>query len=219
VRCRAWLRFEVGPAALLLGMVLGAITIPPAVTTFGREKEVFAREAAVGAHGAAYFLGKSLADVPFMVLGALMFVAPMVAIAPYRAPVEALYVVVLAFICCVNAVGYCLSLVFGDADNATLCGVIVAILLNLFDGFVPKLGDDPIGKIFITHWMARGLAAVEMNKGSGLDRKSFNQIVPPVWEDPNWQNDVGVLVLFAVVTFVLAFAIFVWQNRKFYSRR
>ena len=28
-------------------MVLGAITIPPAVNTFGREKEVFAREVGV----------------------------------------------------------------------------------------------------------------------------------------------------------------------------
>ena len=40
-----------------------------------------------------------------MVIGALMFVAPMVAIAPYRAPVEMLYAVFLAFVCCVNAIG------------------------------------------------------------------------------------------------------------------
>ena len=43
------------------------------------------------------------------------------------------------------------------------------------------------------------------------------QVVSPVWQNPNWQNDVGVLVLFAVATFALAFAIFLWQNRKYYS--
>ena len=135
------------------------------VNTFGREKEVFAREAATGATPIAYFLGKALADIPFMVLGALMFVAPMVAIAPWRAPVEDLYGIFLLYIGFTNALGYVLSFLFNSADDATLCGVILIILLNLFGGFVPKLGDNPHGMLFAQHWLSRALTAVELKYG------------------------------------------------------
>ena len=36
--CNHWLRFEIGPATFLVTMILGAVTIPGAVRTFGREK-------------------------------------------------------------------------------------------------------------------------------------------------------------------------------------
>ena len=146
------------------------------VNTFGREKEVFAREAATGATPIAYFLGKALADIPFMVLGALMFVAPMVAIAPWRAPVEDLYGIFLLYIGFTNALGYVLSFLFNSADDATLCGVILIILLNLFGGFVPKLGDNPHGMLFAQHWLSRAMTAVELKYGQVIRRRLLNAL-------------------------------------------
>jgi hypothetical protein len=86
-----------------------------------------------------------------------MFVAPMVAIAPWRGPVEAFYTTFLVYTLFIYALGYTLSLLFADADSATLCGVILAILLNLFNGFVPKLGDSPQGQLFVSHWLSRAI--------------------------------------------------------------
>ena len=169
------------------------------VNTFGREKEVFAREAATGATPIAYFLGKALADTPFMLLGALMFVAPMVAIAPWRAPVEDLYVILLIYIGFTNALGYVLSFLFHNADDATLCGVILIILLNLFGGFVPKLGDNPQGKLFAQHWLSRAMVAVELQYGQLINEiKIFNSLVPNAWADPDWSQDLGILFLITV---------------------
>lgn len=214
VRCNIWQRFEVGPATFLISMILGAITIPIAVRTFGREKEVFAREAAVGANPLAYYLGKMLADFPFMALNCFLYMAPIVAIAPWQAPPEMLYAIMLCLALVVLSLGYVLSLVFADPDDAVLTGVIFAILLNLFSGFVPTIGDGPIGQIMYTHWSARAIVAAELMDGQNISEDDFNQIVPDEWKDPDFPTDCGNMVATAVALFVFAFALLAFFNRQ-----
>ena len=162
ILCNSWQRLEVAPASFLMTMMLGAIAVPSAVATFGREKEYFARETAAGCNKPAYFLGKVAADLMFSSLSAFFFIAPLVAIAPWRAPTNLLYLVILCVSVCVSAFGYFVSSLIENADNAVLTGTILAILLCLFSGFVPKLGDGPIGRVMYTHWSARAIVAVEL---------------------------------------------------------
>ena len=58
------------------------------VKSLGVGREVFWREAGVGANRLAYYLGRLLADAPKLALLAFFFTAPLVAISPWRTPVQ-----------------------------------------------------------------------------------------------------------------------------------
>lgn len=66
---------------------VGVIAVPAGVRSLGSGREVFWREASVGANRLAYFLGRVIADAPKVALFAFLFTAPLIAIAPWRAPV------------------------------------------------------------------------------------------------------------------------------------
>lgn len=219
VVCSRWRSFGIGPATFLITMVLGAMVIPPAVRTFGREKDTFAREEAVGAHKVAYFCGKAVIDMVFLSYYVFLFLTPMLAIAPWRGPVSSFYVILLSLSFLVTSVGYALSFVIADPDNAVLTGTIMAILFNLFGGFVPKLGDGLIGTLMYTHYSARAITAVELQKGFNIeDIEMFNQLVGgDPWKYPNWQQDVGNLLIISCVTNIVSYLLFVKQFIKFNS--
>ena len=213
-RCNSWIRFEVGPATFLVTMILGSLTIPIAVRTFGREKEVFAREAAVGASTMAYFFGKIVSDMPFMALNAFVYMAPILAIAPWQTPSDKFYAIMLCISLTVTGLGYGLSLIFRDPDDAVLTGVIFAILLNLFSGFVPTIGDGPIGKIMYTHWAARAITATELIYGQDISVSDFNQIVMENWKYPDYPTDLGYMVLIATLLYFSSMVMIWYQNRQ-----
>ena len=77
-----------------------------------------------------------------MALLAFCFTAPLVAIAHFRAPVELLYFAALVTIFFVYAMGLCIAGAFTSPDAANLFGVNAAVILNLFSGFVPMLGNS-----------------------------------------------------------------------------
>lgn len=215
IRCNSWIRFEVGPATFLITMILGAVVIPGAIRTFGREKEVFSRESAVGANKLAYFLGKFISDLPFLVLNTFMFMAPMIAIAPWQAPADKMYGVLLCISFVVMSMGYWLSFIFPDPDAAVLTGVILAILLNLFSGFVPKIGDGDIGTVMYTHYSARAITAVELKYGQGVsDVSDFNSVVPDPWKFPNLGNDCAGMIVIGLVLLFLSFVTLLYRNQR-----
>lgn len=213
-RCNVWIRFEIGPATFLVSMILGSLTIPIAVRCFGREKEVFAREAAVGASSLAYFVGKILSDMPFMAINAFVYMAPVLAIAPWQAPPDKFYAIMLCLSLVVTGLGYFLSLVFNDPDDAVLIGVIFAILLNLFSGFVPTIGDGPIGLIMYTHWLARAVTVAEMIYGQNISVADFNQIVTDNWKYPDFSHDLGCMILIATLLYFASMTLLWYKNRQ-----
>jgi hypothetical protein len=66
---------------------VGVIAVPAGVRSLGSDREVFWRQAGSGVNRAAFYLGRIMADAPKLVLFAFLFIAPLVAIAPWRAPV------------------------------------------------------------------------------------------------------------------------------------
>ena len=217
--CERWQSFEIGPATFLVTMVFGALTIPAAVRTFGREKKTFEREEAVGANKLAYFFGKTFIDFIFSSFNVFIFISPILAIAPWRSPVDKFYALILCLSMFVNALGYVLSIIISDADNAVLTGTIICILLNLFGGFVPKLGDGAIGKIFYTHWVARALAATELRYGYLIkDDSIYNSIVGSNWENYDYPSDLGNILIIALVTLMFAYFVFEFQFSSFMKK-
>ena len=98
-----------------------------------------------------------------------------------------------------SAIGYALAGAAGAAtDAATLSGVVGAVVLNLFGGFVPMVGT--YGGWAYTHWSQRAFAAIELTEGYGLDAATFNMVVPKEWRDSDWRTDVGVLFAMTALT-------------------
>ncbi len=96
-----------------------------------------------------------------------------------------------------------LSAILGKGvDQATLIGVVGAVVLNLFGGFVPKIGTG--GAWCYTHWAQRAIVTVELVEGYGLSAATFNTMVPPEWRNPDWRADVGALWGIAALTTCLA---------------
>jgi len=195
----------VAPLSFYCTMTIGALSVPCAVRTFGYEKEVYWREASTGLNRLAYYLGKVLADIPYIAILAFLFMAPMVLIAPWRAPLEGLYAYTLCVMALIFALGYLLSALLDAPENAALAGVVVAVLANLFGGFVPMIGNN--GKWAYTHWAQRALMTLELQQGYGLTMAQFNSFVNSEWEAPNYGFDLGMLVVIAIIINVGAFVV------------
>jgi hypothetical protein len=145
-------------------------------------------------------------------LCALAFVGPMVLIAPLRGPVENFFALAWATVAMCSSIAWAVSAVTGTATElATLAGVILAVVLNLFGGFVPQVGS--YGYWAYTHWAQRAFAANELLLGYKVERSLFNALVPSEWEDPDFAADVGYLVVMSVLTAALALALTVGLHR------
>jgi hypothetical protein len=123
--CRFQLRVALEPVTFYITMALVVVTLPAAVRSLGGERPVFWREASVGVSRPAYFLGKVAAEVPKMALLAFCFVAPLVAISHWRAPVELLWLAVFVDVFFLYAMGFAVSALFTATDAANLFGVTV----------------------------------------------------------------------------------------------
>lgn len=212
-RCNAWLRLMAEPATFYWTMTLGALSIPPAVRAFGAEKDAFAREAYTGINTAAYYLGKLASDLPYFAITAFLFLAPMVAIAPWRGPIHEMYAICFCLSVFINSLGYALSFLFGDPDGATLVGVILAILLNLFGGFVPMIGNGAVWAY--TRHSARAIVAVEIAHGQlqGDPTGMFDRLVPDQHQHADYGQDLANLLITAVVTHVAAYILLRRTNK------
>ena len=143
---------------------------------------------------------------------ALNFVAPLIAIAPMRGSFGGFYALALTCIAMCSSIGTALSAWFGtNSDAATLVGVILATVLNLFGGFVPLLGTGAVWAY--TRWTARAFVAIELAEGYGLGDALFKWTVGEEWQAANWPRDLGILWLISVLAFALAFAITVTRFR------
>ena len=210
--CTRPLRFMYQPATFYITMIFGVLSIAPAVRLFGAEREVAWREAGVGIPAASYFLGKLLAELPVWALMALNVSAPLAAVAPLRGPYGGFFSLAMATIVFCSSLGTAVSAAFGtDSDKANLTGVILATVLNLAGGFVPMIGKGAVWAY--THWTARAFVAIELNAGYGIAEPMYGWVTNDEWDVPDWPRDIGVICLFSVLTFALAFAISVNLHR------
>jgi len=90
---------------LFSGMSVGS-------STFGNEKVVFWRDTSAGQPTISYYLAKVVADIPRIIIAAIMFTTAFVLFFPYNSSFRLLYLVILALYFCAFAMGYFLSVIF-----------------------------------------------------------------------------------------------------------
>ena len=183
------------------------------VRSVGNDREVFWREAGVGAPTLAYFLGKCAADLPVLALMAFFFIAPLIAVAPWLSPPGLMYAATLATMLCVAGVGRILSAAVGaDNNTANLAAVNIAILVNLFSGWVPIIGQN--GGWAYPHWTLRALTAIELIDGERMTAATYNLYAQEEWQNPNNNQAFGYLILISLLTNILAYLLLIGRHRS-----
>lgn len=197
-KCVWFQRYQLGPATFYMASLFAAVVIPSAVRTFGREFSVLKRNYDVGANLYSYFIGKMVIDYLFGALKAMLFVAPIIAIAPWTAPFEYLLAIFICLSIYLNSFCYLLSLLFSNPDVAILFGTVYCIPINLLGGFVPLLGDGYHAYVFHPKWVARAIATAELHYGQKLSIDLINSFVPESWKYPDLGKDLGILCAMAI---------------------
>lgn len=199
-------------------MVTGGLCIPPAVRTIFPDKPVYWREASTGSSRLAYYLGKALADIPYIAALSLAFIASFMIITPIRAPAAHMFCLVWLHNLVVSAMGYIFAAGLDSMDGANLLGVIIALSANLFGGFVPLIGSR--GYYAYTRWFQRGLTGLEITLGMGLSNDDLRtstragaQILPPEHSELNWAFDAGMLAIFYVGVLAIGFLVLALRHR------
>ncbi|KAK5659737.1 hypothetical protein OQA88_948 [Cercophora sp. LCS_1] len=155
--------------ALLTAIAIGLVSASPGVKVFSEELLLHRREAEAGHSRQAYFLAKSLAVVPRMVLMCLHFTTPLIVMAVPVIPYWAAFAVNLLYFYCVFGLASGVSMVVKRQDAplvATMCALVVGIL----SGAAPSMSS-------VTKWGVEWLW--RMSPGVWLAEYYFGQLVLP----------------------------------------
>jgi ABC-type multidrug transport system ATPase subunit len=164
-KCYSPVRNQIGPFGFYMTMALGIVSASVSTKSFcGPEKVIFWREAGTGVSVPAYFLSVLVIDIPVQLLGALFFVAPVAMFTQFRGPMDVYLLWSICLVWCVFGMGNLIGTAFEtDLALSTLLATMVAVLANLFGGYVPKAGTG--GYYAYTRYSARALSYIEMALG------------------------------------------------------
>ncbi|KAJ3083316.1 hypothetical protein HK102_001135, partial [Quaeritorhiza haematococci] len=136
----------VAMGALLAGTMSGA-------PTFGNEKVVLWRDVSVGMPVLPYFLAKHLADIPRMLLGAVMFSSAVSLFLPYQGHWFNLYLIIQLQFFVAFSMAYFLAAVV-PRNLLPLASMVVPVVWNLaLAGVNPSLTDIQQGAFKYFQWL------------------------------------------------------------------
>lgn len=122
-----------------LGALFAAMS--SAVSTFGNERVVFWRDTSAGMPTLPYFLAKSIADWPRLVLGAFLYSLGFTIFYPYRSSYSNLLVIaILVYLAAFN-MGYFVSMFARRENVALVCTGFALGWALVFAGVIPDLYD------------------------------------------------------------------------------
>ncbi|CAG8488921.1 20517_t:CDS:10, partial [Racocetra persica] len=117
-------------------------------STFGYEKVVYWRDTSAGMHTIPYLLAKIVADIPRLIIAALMFSLAFIIFYPFRAELWQIYIIVLFLYVAAWAMGYFVSGLVSK-EKLSLVGTGFALAWGMvLSGATPKLEDVESGGTF-----------------------------------------------------------------------
>ncbi|KAJ3416979.1 hypothetical protein HDV05_007461 [Chytridiales sp. JEL 0842] len=143
----------------LIGVAIAASGGPAGCKIFGEEREIYWREAASGHNKLAYFMGKNIASIYRLALGACHFTAIFFFLSKPPFSIAWQYTLHFLNFFCTYGLSIIISMVV-RRDNASLISVIFGMFVALFNGYSPKLKDvNAAGYGFILNLGANRWAA------------------------------------------------------------
>ncbi|TPX56194.1 hypothetical protein PhCBS80983_g04712 [Powellomyces hirtus] len=124
---------------IALGVIFAGVTVGGA--TFGRERVVFWRDASNGMPALPYFLAKWVADIPRIVMAAIMYSSALLLLLPFHGRLVDVFVLVLTLYFTSFCTGYFLSSVLEPHSVPLASTGFVLLWCMLFGGVTPDLLD------------------------------------------------------------------------------
>ncbi|CAG8556008.1 8991_t:CDS:10 [Gigaspora rosea] len=117
-------------------------------STFGYEKVVYWRDTSAGMRTVPYFLAKLVADIPRLLIAALMFTLAFIIFYSFKARLWQIYIIILLTYVAAWAMGYFISAV-ASKEKLSLVGTGFALGWGMvLSGATPKLEDVKSGGTF-----------------------------------------------------------------------
>ncbi|KAF0442646.1 putative ATP-dependent permease ADP1 [Gigaspora margarita] len=117
-------------------------------STFGYEKVVYWRDTSAGMRTVPYFLAKLVADIPRLLIAALMFTLAFIIFYSFKARIWQIYIIILLTYVAAWAMGYFISAV-ASKEKLSLVGTGFALGWGMvLSGATPKLEDVESGGTF-----------------------------------------------------------------------
>ncbi|GMH61060.1 hypothetical protein TL16_g03182 [Triparma laevis f. inornata] len=118
----------------------GIMSIMSALRVFGNEKPIFLREMQAGTSSFAYFLGKSTANIPILMINPIFFLVSFYKLGALECDFLVLYNIILCINFSSTGAGYMISLVT-TPKSAQLAGVVFGLVGLMTSGANPSLRE------------------------------------------------------------------------------
>mmetsp|Transcript_6341 Transcript_6341/g.8825 ORF Transcript_6341/g.8825 Transcript_6341/m.8825 type:complete len:979 (+) Transcript_6341:93-3029(+) len=123
-------------------MALGIVAVSTGTVTFaGQRKLLFWRDASAGASPSAYFFGEVLCDMTTVWISSLVYTSIVQLMVPLRGPFLLYWLLWTVSVFVMHGLSYVMAIGILEMGNATIAGVIMSIVLTMFEGFIDLLGN------------------------------------------------------------------------------
>jgi ABC-type multidrug transport system ATPase subunit len=187
-------------------MALGLVCAIIGNRCYGEERANIQREGSGGMSFTAYFIGKSLAEIPVITVYAFVYCVSFWLVCSPASEFGRFYAVILLFCLTLFGIGYVSSFLFASTENALLCSAVSALL-----GGLATDNQSPEKNVCWSRWAAEALFLSEAR--ADLLPQSVESMLATYLYTRNkfeldmYGTDLLVLVIMAVTLRVLAFAL------------
>jgi len=189
---------------------------------FGAERTVFWRESSAGMNRFAYFLGKNLAVIPFMIVIPAVFMVFFHTLSSPRGSFSLYFAALVAAYYATCGMGQLISTLVSP-NKALVAAVIITLVLNDASGSItPTLSDldkTKIGPAMYTlsyaRWLCEALFITEVDSYPEIyDTQKQLLLTEFSYHSDNYALDLGMMFVLGVTFQILAFIGLVSLNRS-----
>jgi len=207
-------RDTVGLQTTYIVMALGLVCAIMGNRCFGAERDNMRREKQAGASLSAYFVGKSLAELPLIVAYAFVFCVAFWTVCSPAAAFGSYYATILLFCLTLYGIGYVSSVLFlATPENALLLSAIAALLGGLATDALSSEKSACWGR-----WTAEAIFLISVRSDSLLplqqDMLNTYMGTQNAFVLGAFGKDLLVLAIMAIVLRAMALAVLYYKFRK-----
>jgi len=193
------------------------------LSTFGRERTVFWREASSGLSPLAYFLGKNIADLPRQLILPIFYLSMYYTLLQPQMSAATLYLIVFAGAFATWGMGYCVSAVLSPG-LAQVGAIVLALAWTTLSGITPTRGElrqnlgglgTALNSISYARWMTETLFVEEVASWPpGWAPETDAQMSTLGFDRSAKATGVAVLFAIGIISRVLAYVLMVVVARR-----
>jgi len=209
---------DIARADYTVVLSVSIVAMQQSLRLFGTERVVFWRECSSGLNIGAYFLGKTLASLIYLIVLPLVYLLMFYGFNAPRSKLGWFYFVLLVGYFTAMSCGHFISTMMSP-QKAQLCAVVVALLLGLLDGFSPTLPElDAMGflgtaaySVSFARYQLEAFVLCEVDNLNPV----FNDQLDFLFSNFGWKRGHFVIDMVSLFCLGIAFKIFTFLALKY----